>query len=71
MYGFKVTDYSVFKQCKSLKKIIIFDSSIENVEDLMGLKHLEWLGLSNTPISDDLEEIKKIKEVYPDIKFEY
>ena len=71
MYEFAVDDYSVLKQCKSIKKIIIFNSSIENAEDMIGLEHLEWIGLVNTPLSDNPEEIKKIKEAYPNIKLEY
>ena len=71
MYDFKLTDYSMLKQCKSIKKIIIFNSSIENAEDMIGLEHLEWIGLVNTPLSDNPEEIKKIKEAYPNIKLEY
>ena len=71
MDEFAVDDYSVLKQCKSIKKIIIFNSSIENAEDMMGLEHLEWIGLVNTPLSDNPQEIKKIKEAYPNIKLEY
>ena len=71
MDEFAVDDYSVLKRCKSIKKIIIFNSSIKYAEDMIELEHLEWIGLVNTPLSDNPKEIKKIKETYPNIKFEY
>ena len=71
IYKFEISDYSTVKECKSLEKIIIFNSSIKNAEDIIGIEHLKWIGLVNTPLSENSEEIKKLQEVYPNAKIEY
>ena len=66
---FKITDYSVLKQCKSLRKITFFDCPISKADDLIGLEHLEWIGISGTPLAQDEEEMKKLKEAYPNAEY--
>ena len=69
MYDFKLTDYSMLKQCKSLKRIVFFGCPISKADDLIGLENLEWIGISGTPLAKDEEELKKLKEVYPDAEY--
>ena len=71
LYDFQVTDYSILKQCKSLKKVVFFDCPISKAEDLMGLENLEWIGIRDTPLANNPEELKKIKEAYPDAVYKY
>ena len=71
MYHFKVTDYSVLKQCKSLKMIVFFGCPISRADDLMGLENLEWIGIRDTPLVNNPEELKKLKEAYPDAEYRY
>ena len=69
IHQFKVTDYSVLKQCKSLKKIAFFYCPISKVDDLMGLENLEYIGISGTPLAENPEELNKLKEAYPDAEY--
>ena len=71
LYDFQVTDYSILKQCKSLKKVVFFDCPISKAEDLMGLENLEWIGIRDTPLANNPEELKKLKEAYPDAVYKY
>ena len=71
MHDFKVTDYSVLKQCKSLKMITFFDCPISKADDLIGLENLEWIGIRDTPLVNNPEELKKLKEAYPDAEYRY
>lgn len=71
LYDFQVTDYSILKQCKSLKKVVFFDCPISKAEDLMGLENLEWIGIRATPLANNPEELKKLKEAYPDAVYKY
>ena len=69
MYHLNVTDYSVLKKCENLKKIVFFDCPISKADDLIGLEHLEWIGISGTPLAQDEEEMKKLKEAYPNAEY--
>ena len=69
MYHFNVTDYSVLKQCKSLKRIVFFGCPISKADDLIGLENLEWIGVSGTPLAEDKEEWNKLKEAYPNAEY--
>ena len=71
MHDFKVTDYSALKQCKSLKMITFFDCPISKADDLIGLENLEWIGIRDTPLVNNPEELKKLKEAYPDAEYRY
>ena len=37
----------------------------------MGLENLEWIGIRNTPLANNPEELKKLKEAYPDAVYKY
>ena len=69
----KMTDYSVLKQCKSLEKIDFYGAQIERAEDLdlTGLEKLKCISILDTPLAENLEEVKKLKEAYPDVDIEY
>ena len=69
MHDFKVTDYSVLKQCKSLKRIAFFNCPISKADDLIGLEKLQMIGVSGTPLAEDKEEWNKLKEAYPNAEY--
>ena len=71
MYDFKVTDYSALRQCKSLKMIVFFGCPISKADDLIGPENLEWIGIRDTPLVNNPEELKKLKEAYPDAEYRY
>ena len=70
---FKVKDFSVLKQCKSLESISLCGAQIEKAEDLdlTGLKRLRYLYISDTPLAENLEEVKKLQETYPQVEIYY
>ena len=65
------TDYSVLKTCTSLKDIAIEHSDISKAEDLIGLEHIESIEIYDTPLAENPEEIKKLKEAYPEAYIYY
>ena len=70
---FKLKDFSVLKQCKSLESISLYGAQIEKAEDLdlAGLKNLKYVSISGTPLAENLEEIKKLQEAYPGVEIYY
>lgn len=66
LYDFNVKDYSVLRRCKLLKRVAFWDCPISRAEDLMGLENLEYIGICGTPLAEDSEEMKKLKEAYQD-----
>ena len=70
---FKLKDFSVLKQCKSLESISLYGAQIEKAEDLdlTGLKNLKYVSISGTPLAENLEEIKKLQEAYPEVEIYY
>ena len=70
---FKIKDFSVLKQCKSLKRVSLYKAPIEKAEDLdlTGLEKLKCISILDTPLAENLEEVKKLKEAYPDVDIEY
>ena len=71
LYDFNVADYSVLKQCKSLKEIAFWDCPISKAEDLIGLENLEYIGMSGVPLAENPEELKKLQEAYPNAEIFY
>ena len=59
-------DYSVLKECKSLKTIVLSGCNISSADDIIGLENIEYIIIGNTPLGDKPEEIKKLQEAYPD-----
>ena len=59
-------DYSVLKSCKSLREIVIGYSDISDAEDLTGLENIESIHIYAAPLGDNLDEVKKLQEAYPD-----
>ena len=70
---FKIKDFSALKQCKSLDNINLYAAPIEKAEDLdlTGLEKLKCISIWDTPLAENFEEIKKLKEAYPDVDIEY
>ncbi len=70
---FKLKDFSVLKQCKSLESISLYGAQIEKAEDLdlAELKNLKYVSISGTPLAENLEEIKKLQEAYPGVEIYY
>ena len=66
IWGSVVDDYSVLKECKSLKTIVLGGCNISSADDIIGLENIEYITLRNTPLGDKPEEIKKLQEAYPD-----
>ncbi|WP_455718906.1 hypothetical protein [Anaerosporobacter sp.] len=66
LYSSQADDYSVLKTCKSLRNIYIEKSNISKADDLIGIKNLELVTLDYTPLSRNPEELKKLREAYPE-----
>ena len=66
IYGSSATDYSALKTCTSAKKISLGGSQISKAEDIIGLSNLEYIGIDDTPLAENEEEVKKLQEAYPD-----
>ena len=67
----RAEDYSVLKTCTSLKDIDIERSDISKAEDLIGLEHIENISVYDTPLAENPEEIKRLKEAYPEAYIYY
>lgn len=66
LHGSSATDYSVLKTCTSLKNLSLERSQISKAEDIIGLSNLEYIGIDDTPLAENEEEVKKLQEAYPD-----
>ena len=60
-------DYSVLKECKSLRAIKLGNCNVSSADELIGVKKLEFLGLFNTPLDQNPVEVQKLREAYPDV----
>ena len=71
LYNSKATDYSALKGCSSLKQLEIHYSNLSEAKDLIGIEKLEYLGVSDTPLAKNMEEIEKLQKAYPNGTIEY
>ena len=66
-----IKDYSGLQGCTSLKVIDLEGTQISRAEDIIGLEHLEFIVLFDTPLAEKPEEIKKLQEAYPDAEIRW
>ena len=61
-----VKDYSVLEKCSKLQSIALWHSDIDSAEDLLSLKNINELLLTDTPLAQNEKEISKLQEAFPD-----
>ena len=61
-----ITDYSVLKNCRKLKEIDLDGSQIETADDLLKLEGIEKFSLRETPLSQNVEEVERLREAFPE-----
>lgn len=70
LYSSKASDYSVLRECKSLKSVALWKCNVSSAEDVIGIENLEYIGLLDTPLDQNPEELQKLKAAYPDVEFD-
>lgn len=63
-----IQDYSALEECKSLEELDLWNSDIDSAKPLLKLKNIKRIDLTGTPLSEDEEELEKLKEAFPDAK---
>ena len=61
-----VKDYSVLEKCSKLQSVALWYSDIDSAEDLLRLKNINKLLLTDTPLAQNEKEISKLKKAFPD-----
>ena len=70
IWGSPANDYSALKECKELKSVALWKCNISSADNLMGFKNLKYITLSNTPLDRNSTELQKLKDAYPNVKFD-
>lgn len=65
-----LTDYSVLKDCK-ISKLDLQNSQISKADDIIGMEEADAINVKDTPISQNPEELNKLKDAYPDADIMY
>ena len=63
-----IDDYSILANCPQLKEIDLDGSQIETADDLLKLEGIEKFSLKETPLSQNAEEVERLREAFPEVK---
>lgn len=63
-----VKDYSVLEKCSKLQSIALWHSDIDSAEDLLSLKNINELLLTDTPLAQNEKEISKLQKAFPEAR---
>ncbi len=63
-----VKDYSVLEKCSKLQSIALWYSDIDSAEDLLRLRNINELLLTDTPLAQNEEEISKLQKAFPEAR---
>ena len=63
-----VKDYSVLEKCSKLQSIALWHSDIDSAEELLSLKNINELLLTDTPLAQNEEEISKLQKAFPEAR---
>ncbi len=63
-----ITDFSVLKNCRSLRDVDLRYSAIDRADDLLKLKYVNRLILMDTPLAQNEEEISRLQKAFPEAK---
>ena len=63
-----IKDYSVLENCSNLRSVDLWYSDIESADVLLKLKYVNRFILTGTPLSQNEEEINKLKKAFPEAK---
>ncbi len=63
-----ITDFSVLKNCRSLRDVDLRYSAIDRADDLLKLKYVSRLILMDTPLAQNKEEISRLEKAFPEAK---
>lgn len=68
IYDLDIEDYSFLAKCDSLEELDLGGSCISTADPLLELKKLWWIGIFDTPLSENEEEVTRLCEAHPDAK---
>lgn len=63
-----ITDYSVLGNCGKLQRIALWHSDINNADDLLKMKNIDRLLLTDTPLAQNEKEMDRLKKAFPEAK---
>ncbi len=66
-YG-NIEDYSMLEKCSKLEKVELWKSNIETADVLLKLKHVNKFWLTDTPLAQNVEEISRLEDAFPEAK---
>lgn len=68
LYGCDIENVEGISQLENLTDVMLGNTNISEAGDLLNLPHLEELGLKNTPLAENEEELALLYEAFPDIE---